>query len=1437
MKGFKSLRTILLSCCVAIATLCGALLFAPALDAATANAEGTIANTVYQTDGASVRVFEKQYVDGTSVLKETSRQGIRFHVEMGAGYAYGGKEILNTAETYERGSYKITEGFKTYTLVLPTRLLSGDLTVDTDKVMKIETTEYWFSDDDQNWESVAYIYNVPEKWYTDNFSFRGIICTVAEDGTETVVVESDVAERNLTWVAKQAYNDTIDENTNYWGTAEKDETAAPLIKKFVPTYNITYKVNGVETTEEVLWGDAPQNVPTEGVKGAWYDTNNNEEVDVSTEMSWTANRTLVLETTSSEEFVLTGVATQTNFEVTTDNITTTYNGFKVFATLHREAFAPKTQMDAKAVNIEHKRGDVVLEGDNAVTIQGVWTMEEQNSLGETQMLLFFAFDTSKLESGDQVIIKGDSVFYANNVMYKLTEDYTIDYTGNYGMYLGDLYNSDVKGITNCAEDNTGNQGKPNEFTIRVEFYEDVMINGEFTFEFGPDSDTTTYKYPVYLKSGETIIPVSGGRYYWNEGNNKILELIGTGDYVNKVFGTKNGDELIGAPGTIIKQNGGYYIFKDKMYSYFLTNGNVDAYGYALGDWVVGDEIEQYETSEFATQGTVTETTDYGTLADEIRITTENHWFGQAKVSMLTTEKMLDSAPYAIYCTSADGTVTEIEKVRYHGQSNGNGGYYQILGLCGEGKFTVGDVVTIAAGTRFWLGTEYYTVTEEITYYYTGSFWAQNYDASTMGELSSASFGDRAHNQGDGELRMYFTAPLAGYTEENNGAFDDLQIGTGSITLNGTPFTYVRYQRWDAGSTWLAFGGTGMSGKVALGDKVVIEAGTTIWSASNVAYKFTETVEWIYAGPNSANTSVTWSRVLGGVTVDATTENASVSGVGTFAVGNTYTLTVAPADGYLISEVIVNNVSLPLSDSNTYTFTVAQSNVITVNTVVGHKVIFSVPTGASVDSGAITNGTIKVVASGGSLTFTVAATEGYKLTGVTGATNMGDGTYTVSNVTADTTVTIAVEKLYKVTYSGGNTMATVEGLGTVADGFSTWVENGTTLTFTVAAASDYTLLTVENSTKNEDGTYTATVNGADLNVAAVVLKNDAFVDITDALNLENRNSWASDSDDVITFGALLGSAYFKSFTPEGVNATCWYQGNTTVIDQNNGVDILKFIYINGECARDLLIANQTAQKTTTDTGSWLSNPAAWPIAIETNGDVWIRLSKSKFTDTFTFTIKPGFRILDAEGNLTAVTRNIDFNYSNGNITKVAEEPEMSDTFVDITDRLQIENRTSWGAHDGEVYVGLLDTGITNTVTNEDGTTSTNNYFNTSVNGAWYVGNNDIITANGSVDIMEYIYVNGQSARALITANASGDRQGNSCDCWLSNAAAYPVYVESTNGSGLMMRFATAVFGTEFTITIKAGFRITNSEGNLVVVTQDITFAYNNDGTITKTIANA
>ena len=190
----KTLKICLTTCFAFLMLGAGALLASPA--SVEARADGTIASNVYQTDGASVRVFQRKTdEDGNITLKETSKQGIRFHVETGANFEVAsGTPLLDVNTKNElNGAYALADGYKTYTLVLPTRLLNGDLTLSTEKVLAIDTSEYWHLDEDENWESVAYIYNIPASMYTDNLSFRGIIC----DSNDNVIFQTEIAERSL----------------------------------------------------------------------------------------------------------------------------------------------------------------------------------------------------------------------------------------------------------------------------------------------------------------------------------------------------------------------------------------------------------------------------------------------------------------------------------------------------------------------------------------------------------------------------------------------------------------------------------------------------------------------------------------------------------------------------------------------------------------------------------------------------------------------------------------------------------------------------------------------------------------------------------------------------------------------------------------------------------------------------------------------------------------------------------------------------------------------------------------------------------------------------------------------------------------------------------------------------------------------------------------
>ena len=834
----KKMKIFFTACFAFLAIGASALLASPASKRTAAEdvvKNNTLASGVYQTNGASVRVFNnKKQEDGTRKLEETDKKGIRFHVETGADYQIAeNTPLLDVAIKSEKnGSYKLADGYKTYTLILPTRLLNGDLTPETDKVMAIDTTEYWFSDAYGNWESVAYVYNVPDNMFTDPFSYRGVICKV--DGeTETVVASTEISERSLTYVAKRAYVDTIDTNSTYWGSEALDTQAAPLIKKFVPSYNIVYKDANDENlgSEEVLWGDVPANVPT--ISGnAWYDTNSSEEIDVKEKMNYTANKEFTLVSTNSNNFLLTGVAEHT-IEGTTDS------GVKVYATLPETALANNTELDINAVNVEYT-------GSGTFTgFKGVRTMLEGS-----QMRLFFAFkDGTQLANGDKILIKGDSVFYANGVMYKLTQDYTIDYNGgdDYGMFLGYLYNSDIKTVRNWEE--------PTEATrlrIRVEFKRDVFINDNFEIKYD-GTLPSGYEHPLYIhcEQGGGITPITKGCYYWNDGQHTILELEGYGHH---------GDEMLyGVPGLKIVQNNGYFIYADAIKwendgnGRWLEGTQKGTFG-ANSFEVIGKHASDTTEVRFTTNGNTTLTEDGATIG------TTNRWFNDAVT--LNVENMSETEPYAVFATNPDGEVTPLKEFRYHGQDIGSE-YHHILGFANYEGTVAGETITILSGSRFWCGSEYYTATETIKFYFNGTNWVVNNDGTPSKTITIDNFVNKNYNYLEGDvnrLRMHLVEDASLF----NGGNGLLTLECGSVKVNGKAYTdfryYGQYVDQDTGNIGyhMIFEIIGDNlapiGRTAFGDTLVIEAGTKLWigvddAASTQPYciEFPETLEWRYVG--------------------------------------------------------------------------------------------------------------------------------------------------------------------------------------------------------------------------------------------------------------------------------------------------------------------------------------------------------------------------------------------------------------------------------------------------------------------------------------------------------------------------------------------------------------------------------------------------------------
>lgn len=1242
MKAFhwKKVKVFLLSGIMALATAFCVTLAISIANPVMANA-ATLGETDYQADGASIRVFKRTLAeDGkTSQYEETDKQGIRFHVEMGKGYKVNGTTLVTEEKNEDfNGSFKLADGYKTYTLIIPSHLIAdkNSLNLSTDKVMALETTEYWFEDGDGNHESVAYVYNLPKSVYSKNLAFRGIIC----DSNDNVIAQTAVQERILIQVARWAYDDTVKTDSNYWGTETLDNTAAPLIKKFIPTYNITYMdaSGDVLSTEEVLWGDTPS-APEVAIDGSghidksatWYNQATSEEIDVTQAFTYPEDKNFTLTSSTSAEFGLTGVADYNNF---TDG-ENAYSGAKIYATLPVLDFytadektngtSKMVALDAEAINVEYQ-GTGTFSG-----IQGIWTLLEGNG-GGAQIRLVFAFDSSTMANGDKLIVKGDSVFYANGVMYKLTEDYTIDYSLNngveaYGIFLGYLHNSDVEKIENWDE-----YGDETRLRLRVTFYDDIFINSEFKFVYDgtlPDG----VKAPVYMEklneetdTYEYKTGIVGERYYWNEGQHTILEL--QGDNEANVKGEAH-DALHGLPGTKLVQNGGYYIFEDAMYAYY--NGSA---------WVVGGEKGTFGTDAFETLGA-----NYTSGTNEVRFTTNSNtkltaggttdrWFDDVRA--MTVENMSDE-PYAVYATAPDGTVTPITAFMYHGQAYKDGtGYNHIFAFKDYIGTQAGETVTIVEGSRFWFGSEYFTATETITFYYNGTNWIVGHDGAADYEVTASDFSGKNYNyllENPNKMRMHFTSEMF------SGNTGDLYLESGDVTVNGISYSKSLHYYGNGNMIFELIGNSKETkiGANAFSDKLLIQKGTRVWLGTE-CLEFAEDLEWRYVGdgmkdgsgnalnyewviPN--NTDITsadvqrvyniadsgtkevrlvlsdgiltndysdsyvavdnskgisvvngvemlnysmaygqandllairggeygenysdyimipagsmWWTTQGSLTfteeifftyaetynekkelIDAwvkgdyratanvTVNNATVSGVEHIYKGQTCSFTVTPESTYTVSSVKVNGTVLPLTANNTYTFTaVAGNNEIVIETVPGYNVTFDIGEGITVDGGAITDGMIKAVENGQTLTFTVAANSGYRLGEVTGATSKGNNTYEVS---AADTVTITAVKQWTVTYNIPEHVTATFGGQSVSGENSVVVDAGT-YSAEVSANTGYILKAV-------------TANGTPLTGNSVTVNDNITLEaeVIDPINVDNST--------------VVGKYYYQETDPKG-----------------------------------------------------------------------------------------------------------------------------------------------------------------------------------------------------------------------------------------------------------------------------------------------------------------
>lgn len=204
----------------------------------------TLDNSVQAKAAVSTASGSDFFVEGAAVrlTDELADNGVSFHT------------VLNTgSDVYTKFTTDgdLKDGVTTGTIIAPAKLVVTEaLTKDTvlsggNEIADINTTNIWMDyalNGTQYKKTVAYIYDIPEEYYTVELVAAGYIT----DGTDTVYTAKS-APFSMSWVAKAEYDD---ENSKLDATQKAD-----LKKTYIGEYTVTYRDGETSTSEQVSYGD------------------------------------------------------------------------------------------------------------------------------------------------------------------------------------------------------------------------------------------------------------------------------------------------------------------------------------------------------------------------------------------------------------------------------------------------------------------------------------------------------------------------------------------------------------------------------------------------------------------------------------------------------------------------------------------------------------------------------------------------------------------------------------------------------------------------------------------------------------------------------------------------------------------------------------------------------------------------------------------------------------------------------------------------------------------------------------------------------------------------------------------------------------------------------------------------------------------------------
>ncbi len=203
---------------------------------------------------------------------------------------------------------------------------------------------------------------------------------------------------------------------------------------------------------------------------------------------------------------------------------------------------------------------------------------------------------------------------------------------------------------------------------------------------------------------------------------------------------------------------------------------------------------------------------------------------------------------------------------------------------------------------------------------------------------------------------------------------------------------------------------------------------------------------------------------------------------------------------------------------------------------------------AISGGTVNGGKTELkITENGEITITPDAKDGHalKMISVTNGSvkDNGDGTYTISGVTENTTLTISWNKVYKVKFTGSGA-SDATGASTAIEGssYSFSVDQKDGYTYTISATMNGQTYSFENGYKidNVSGDITITVNKSSSTVDP-----STTYDVSTVLNngSETKVGTISSADSSYSFNAHYDNAVIRKITVNGVDAT-WTEADGT-----------------------------------------------------------------------------------------------------------------------------------------------------------------------------------------------------------------------------------------------------------------------------------------------------